>query len=195
MAGGVFASWPRSVDDRELDRLLASQQDAPLTYHEVGASLAELPAGYRHGRHGMDLGTSRRAFGLAVEALRGWETHRGAGITVRPVGAPIREGVSVAQRIRLGPLTSVACCRIVEVVDEADRFGFAYGTLPLHPERGEEAFVVTRGDGGGTRLEITAFSRPAHPLVRLAGPLGRLTQAAVTRRYLRGVADYVRADH
>ena len=36
----------------------------------------------------------------------------------------------------IGPLTAVAVCRIVAVVDEPDRYGFAYGTLPGHTERG-----------------------------------------------------------
>jgi uncharacterized protein (UPF0548 family) len=37
-----------------------------------------------------------------------------------------------------------APCRIVYVIDEPDRRGFAYGTLPGHPERGEEAFIISR---------------------------------------------------
>ena len=36
-------------------------------------------------------------------------------------------------------------CRIVYVIDEqgsSERYGFAYGTLPDHMERGEERFTV-----------------------------------------------------
>jgi uncharacterized protein (UPF0548 family) len=52
---------------------------------------------------------------------------------------------------------------------DPDRYGFAYGTLPAHPEEGEELFLVTRGGDDTVRFEITAFSRP-HDL-----GLGRLT--------------------
>ncbi len=41
---------------------------------------------------------------------------------------------------------------------------------------------------GTVSFEITAFSRPATSLARLAGPLGRQVQSAVTRRYLRALA-------
>ena len=36
--------------------------------------------------------------------------------------------------------------RVVYVIDEPLRKGFAYGTLPGHPETGEEAFIVEYRD-------------------------------------------------
>jgi uncharacterized protein (UPF0548 family) len=36
----------------------------------------------------------------------------------------------------------------------------------------------------GVRFEIDVFWKPVHPLVRLAGPVSRRVQAAMTRRYL-----------
>ncbi len=66
--------------------------------------------------------------------------------------------------------------------DEPDRCGFAYGTLPGHPESGEEAFLVLR-DEGTVRLRISAYSRPGKLTTRLAGPLGRRFQQLMTRRY------------
>jgi uncharacterized protein (UPF0548 family) len=66
----------------------------------------------------------------------------------------------------------------------------------IHPESGEEAFVVERGDpdgaAGAVRLVITAFSRPRHPLVRLAGPMARRQQARATEGYLDALAAHVR---
>jgi uncharacterized protein (UPF0548 family) len=95
---------------------------------------------------------------------------------------------------RLGPLLVVAPCRIVYTTATSSRFGFAYGTLPGHPERGEDAFHVVRHEDDTVTAEIVAFSRPADLPTRLAGPAARLIQKAVTRRYLRGIADYVRQD-
>ena len=60
------------------------------------------------------------------------------------------------------------------VTNQPDRQGFAYGTLPGHPECGEEAFIVEQHDDGAVTFAITAFSRPAtlqaKPLACRAGP-------------------------
>ena len=77
--------------------------------------------------------------------------------------------------------------RVVYVVDEPRRRGFAYGTLPGHPETGEEAFVVELQEGDEVTFTITAFSRPASRLARAAGPVGRRIQGWATNRYLRSV--------
>jgi uncharacterized protein (UPF0548 family) len=74
------------------------------------------------------------------------------------------------------------------VVDEPNRQGFAHGTLPGHPESGEEAFVVERADDDTVSLSVIAFSTPASDLAKLAGPLGRLAQRRMTVRYLRSLA-------
>jgi uncharacterized protein (UPF0548 family) len=81
----------------------------------------------------------------------------------------------------------MAPCRVVYRVDEADSQGFAYGTLPGHPERGEEAFIVQLRPDGDVRLVIRAFSRPASALARAGGPLTRKAQAVVTDRYVRAL--------
>ncbi len=60
-----------------------------------------------------------------------------------------------------GPVRITAPCRVVYTVNEPDRQGFACGTLPGHPECGEEAFLVERDDDGAVTFAITAFSRPA----------------------------------
>jgi uncharacterized protein (UPF0548 family) len=69
------------------------------------------------------------------------------------------------------------------VIDEPDRYGFAYGTLPVHPERGEEAFVVTR-DGGASRFDVHAISRPADPVSRFVPFVADRLQDRAVRRYL-----------
>jgi uncharacterized protein (UPF0548 family) len=83
----------------------------------------------------------------------------------------------------------------VSVTDDESRYGFAYGTLPGHPERGEEAFHVVRTGDGEVSFEVVAFSRPADRLARLGSPIARLIQTRVTRGYLDGVRSYVTAPH
>ena len=67
---------------------------------------------------------------------------------------------------------------------EPHRFGFTYGTLSVHPERGEESFVVSADDHGNVRIDIDGVSRPAHPLARLFPQLADHLQDLGVRRYL-----------
>jgi uncharacterized protein (UPF0548 family) len=97
----------------------------------------------------------------------------------------------VVLALPLGPLRAVAACRIVTLVDEQTRFGFAYGTLPLHPEQGEESFVIERDSLGTTWFRVAAFSRPSDLLARVGAPLSRAIQTRVTRSYLRAMVAFV----
>jgi uncharacterized protein (UPF0548 family) len=64
----------------------------------------------------------------------------------------------------------------VYTVNEHNRFGFAYGTLPHHVESGEELFQVRIDDKKQVWYEIQAFSRPRHWMARLAFPVARYYQ-------------------
>jgi uncharacterized protein (UPF0548 family) len=107
------------------------------------------------------------------------------------VAGPPQAGTDVALDAPLPFGWVTAMCRIVAVVDESDRFGFAYGTLPVHPERGEESFVVRRDDGRVT-FRVVAVSRPAHPLARAVPPVADRLQDVAVRRYLRAMTDIAR---
>lgn len=187
----------RRPSDARMSQILAEVGDASLTYADVTATAHpdDLPAGYHHVRAGTVLGRGERAFTAAVAGMRGWQLHRRQGFRVVPSDPPITVGTVVAVDVPLAALHVIATCRITWVVDEPDRFGFGYGTLPVHPESGEEAFVVERrtpGHGGDVTLAITAFSRPRHPLVRLGGPIARWQQARATQGYLDALAAHVR---
>ena len=91
-------------------------------------------------------------------------------------------------RLRMGFWPRRIPARVVYVVDEPRRRGFAYGTLPGHPERGEESFVVERLADDSVWLVIRAFSRPSGPLVWIGYPVARLLQAVYTARYERALA-------
>ncbi len=182
----------RRPDDKHLSHFLARQRTAPLTYPEVGATLADsLPDGYHHAHGTIDLGTGDDAWRRARVGIDTWAASTAAGITIRPADAPIEVSTTVAVLTRLGPVHVAAACRIVAVVDEPERYGFAYGTLPAHPEEGEELFLVTRADDGTVRFEITSFSRPHDLLTKLGGPVGRKVQQRATRRYLEGMRTFV----
>jgi uncharacterized protein (UPF0548 family) len=176
-----------------LEEIARRAQRSDVTYDSVGATLGgDLPAGFRHDRYEVVLPDRADAFERAVEGIRTWVAHRGAGLLVAPARPPTA-GDTVAVAAPIGPLTAVAVCRIVAVVDEPGRYGFAYGTLPGHPERGEEAFVVEQV-GDRAVFRITVFSEPAELVARLGGPVTRWVQRSTTRRYLEALAAFVAAD-
>ena len=165
----------------------------PLTYDEVGATLAgvDLPPGRHHQHHSVVLGHGGDVFVAAADGLRRWQPQRGSGFFVVPEDPPLAMGTDVAVMIPLGPVRALVPCRVVGVVDEEHRFGFAYGTLPGHPERGEESFVVVQEADGTVRFEVTAFSKPAGLVLKLAGPISNRVQEMAGRRYLRAMVDAV----
>ena len=73
---------------------------------------------------------------------------------------------------------SMNACRIVYVIDEhgsSEKYGFAYGTLSDHGERGEERFTVEFNSDQTVWYDLYAFSRPS-PLARLVHPYTRALQ-------------------
>ncbi len=156
-----------------------------LTYPEVGATRDDvLPAGYRHVTRRVEIGRGAALMARAGNALMTFEMLRRAGL--RPdVSAPrAAVGVAVTGHFGLGPLAIASPCRVVWSVEEKDRAGFGYGTLPGHPERGEEAFVLDRDAQDIVWFTVRAFSRPNRWFMRAAGPVAHLTQDMITRRYL-----------
>jgi uncharacterized protein (UPF0548 family) len=182
--------FTRSVDADRLREFLETARSSPLSYPEVGASLGSRPDGYHHDSYDVALGTGDAVYRRAIRGLEEWQTHRAAGVIVYPPDAPIENGTTVALALPAPGLHVLAACRIVAVVREADRFGFAYGTLAGHPEQGEEAFLIER-DGDTVRFTITAFSRPHALLARIGFPLARVIQRRVTRAYLTGLQAFV----
>jgi uncharacterized protein (UPF0548 family) len=179
----------RLVRRRHLSAMLARYGDADFTYEPVGATKAELPAGYAHTRRRVRIGTGAEAFDKACDALLSWDMHRRCGLEVAADG-PAEVGRTVVFGLGIGVLLVVPC-RVVYVVDESRRRGFAYGTLPDHPEQGEEAFVVTQYEDASVWFDITVYSRPGAALVRWAGPIAKVIQSRATTRYVKALASFV----
>jgi uncharacterized protein (UPF0548 family) len=173
----------------DLARLLAKAKAADLSYPEIGATKdARLPAGYRLDRYERNLSADETVFERAVEALRGWEAHVGAGVEIVPDDARVTVGATVLLVIKTAGFWAAAPCRVIYVVDEPNRFSLAYGTLPGHPEQGEAAMIVERDEVGGVVFRIVSFSRTVDPIARLGSPVTRLIQRRVTHRYVQALA-------
>ncbi|MGD9796008.1 MAG: DUF1990 family protein [Acidimicrobiia bacterium] len=169
---------------RALARLANASANDSLTYTPIGiCSSVDVPRGYRIDRWSTNLGDGKAVFDTATDAIRRWQPHRGAGLLVS-TDTPPSTGMIVAMAAPLPVGYIEAVCRVVLVVDEPDRFGFAYGTLPIHPEQGEESFMVTRHDDDTVTFDIVAVSRPRHLLARAVPPIARRLQHAAVNRYL-----------
>lgn len=161
------------------------------TYDEVGSTqYDETPEGYHRLEYRERLGAGDEVFQRAADALLTWRMHRGAGIPVTATDTPPQVGTDSLARLGPGMLirrlrTQVGLpvpCRVVWVVNEPDRIGFAYGTLEGHPEAGEESFLITR-DPDGIHATVRAYSRPATWYTHLAGPITRKAQHYAATRY------------
>jgi uncharacterized protein (UPF0548 family) len=179
--------------EERLAQVLADMRAATVTYAEVGATArsGDLPAGYHHVRATAELGHGDAVFEAAAHAVRTWRLHRGQGIRVLPDDPGLAAGTDVVLDVPLMGLHVIAACRVVWSVDDDDRVGFGYGTLPVHPESGEEAFVVERTPSGDVVVDIAAFSRPRHLLAKLGGPMARRQQRKATRGYVDALRDHV----
>lgn len=181
----------RSDDDGMPVRRLAEEQSAalraaPYTYAPVGVvEDSEIPRGFARLHRSRVL--QRRDFAGAAGELLSWQMHSRAGLKVQTADTPLRAGTVVLMRWGIGGTVWKIPCRVVRVIDEPHRQGFSYGTLPGHPEAGEERFLLVEHDDGRIVFTITAVSRPAALPARLARPLSRLAQLRMTQRYLKAM--------
>lgn len=170
------------MNDATLQRRYDAAVQADLTYDHVGSTIG--------GGTGRDrvIGHGPESFARASAGLRTWAAHRAIGAKVFPADSPIEEGRTVLVALGVGPLRLIAPTRIVVVINEPTRFGFAYGTLPGHPESGEESFMIEHCDDGSVVARIRVDAKPATLLTRVAGPVGRGLQQLAMLGYLRGLA-------
>ncbi len=155
-----------------------------VTYPEVGATReGPLPAGYRHLYHRVPLPAG--AFRTAGQAVTTWRMHRAAGFAVEAPAPRAAPGVTLRVGLGAGRLRLWVPCEVVWARDDDERIGFGYGTLPGHPECGEEAFEVSRDSDGSVWFTVRAFSRPGRWYTRAGGPIVPAFQLAYARRCAR----------
>ena len=162
--------------------------EAPLTYEAVDtARSGEVPAGFRGAHRSAVVGSGRADFERAAAAVLGWQAQRGAGLRVRATGPSSEPGTVVVLTAGLPRFGYDIPCRVVWGQTDGDERGFSYGTLPGHPESGEECFLVRLTGAGEVVYEIRVFFRLASPAARLAGPVSLLLQRAATARYVSAI--------
>ena len=166
--------------EKQIQTFLSAHQNSPFSYAEVGASRGSLPAGYTIDHNRIQLGLGAETFAQAKAALCRWEMFHFDWLQLCWPTVPVQTGSTVAVMVRAGGLWWLNPCRIVYVLAEegpVERFGFAYGTLPTHVERGEERFSVEWYQADDSVwYDILAFSRPNHFLAKMAYPYARTFQ-------------------
>ncbi|MEM8947511.1 MAG: DUF1990 domain-containing protein [Planctomycetota bacterium] len=173
----------------QLQRFLHSQQSLQYTHPAVGGTLTgEFPAGFDVNQSRVSLGYGEAVFNTACNLLGNWQMFPTDWTQVYPSCDKIRVGDVVVVAARAYQIWWLNACRVVYTIDESTpmrRFGFGYGTLPGHVECGEERFLI-EWDQHDNRVwyEIQSFSRPRHPLVRVAYPLARRLQRQFVRESL-----------
>jgi uncharacterized protein (UPF0548 family) len=163
----------------EIRAFVVGQRDEPFSYSPVGITRDPPSTGYNIDHNRMTLGIGSRSFAAATDAVRRWQMFNLGWVRLYRSDTPIEEGATVAVVISHLGFWSMNACRIVYVIEEGGRqprYGFAYGTLTDHGERGEERFTVEwNREDGSVSYDILAVSRPG-PLARLGYPYTRRLQ-------------------
>ena len=157
-----------------------------LSYAPIGIARARSVAGFRIDEATVVVGHGDADFARAVDALTAWKHMRLGWLEVIPREPSIDVGTTVLVMVRHVGMWSLNGCRVVYSVEESTgvytSFGFAYGTLTEHAERGEEIFEV-RFDrrSGDVVYRIRAASQPRALLAKFGSPLARHLQERFRR--------------
>lgn len=177
----VAISYPSAA---RLEEYLHRQASESLSYSEHGGTRYGFLSAYDNDEYAVRLGRGEAVWKKAKRALRNWKQFPEGWTRIYPEFIPLQRGEQIVIIIRLLGLWWINSTRIVYTIDQPNRFGFAYGTLPGHVEQGEELFVVEYHQNGEVYYRIRAFSKPGHWLVQLVYPLARWLQRRFSRQSL-----------
>ena len=170
--------------EQEVRVFLASQQDKPFSYSPAGITRNPPASGYNIDHNRMQLGSGLQCFSYARAAIQRWRMFDISWVHLFWTDTPIQIGSTVAVVVKHLGFWSLNACRIVYVVEESNeqqRYGFAYGTLPGHAERGEESFTVELNkQDGSVWYDILAVSKPG-PMAMLGYVYARRLQRRFAR--------------
>ena len=167
-------------------KFLTGAEAMSLSYAPIGIARARAVPGFRMDETTAVVGRGDADFAKANDALTAWRHMRLQWLEVFPPAAAIDAGTTVAILVRHFGVWSLNASRVVYSVEEStgasSSFGFAYGTLHDHAERGEEIFQVTlQRLTGDVVYSIRAASQPHALLAKLGAPAVRALQARFRR--------------
>lgn len=169
----------RKPSQQQIKAFTSAQQGEPFSYVPVGITRTPPASGYNIDHNRIQLGSGRQCFVAAAAAVRKWKMFDVGWVSLFRTDTPIEAGRTVAVVVKHLGFWSMNACRIVYMVEEsnhAERYGFAYGTLPAHAERGEERFTVEWDkQDDSVWYDVLAVSKPG-PLAMLGYPFARRLQ-------------------
>jgi uncharacterized protein (UPF0548 family) len=171
----VFFS--RKPGIKEIEELTALSRAQTHSYSEVGATRATPPVGYNIDHNRVVLGRGTETFRRAMTAIDEWRMFDMPWIELVPARPEAKEGETVAVVVKHFGFYSVNISRVVYRIEDEDRYGFAYGTLPCHSERGEERFMVEHDQTTDeVWYDVYAFSKPHALAAQIGYALSRRLQ-------------------
>ena len=170
----------RKPSDLQIRAFITAQQQSDYSYSPLGVTRdSSASSDYTVDHNRVQLGSGAQCFDAAVRAIRQWKMFDLGWVELFSDRTPIEKGSTVAVVVRHLGFWSMNACRIVYVVEEhgrLERYGFAYGTLAEHAERGEERFMVEWDhNDDGVWYDLLAFSKPG-AMARLGYPYTRRMQ-------------------
>jgi uncharacterized protein (UPF0548 family) len=159
---------------------------------EGGLQVGKVPRGFAHDVSRSRIGEGERQFEAARQAFRRWLQFDLGWVRVANPEVPIETGQIVAVEVKSLGLWSLNLSRIMETVDQEDRFGFIYATTELHVEEGEECFLLRIDrNTGSVSYRLEAISRPRDLFARAGYPITRHFQHRFARDSQRRVYEAV----
>jgi len=167
--------------DQTVRELIERQRDCSFTYDDVGEPNRTPPLNFTVDHNRVEIGRGEKPFQTAIDALKNWKQFDLGWVSIVPAGVKLEVGATVAVKVHALGTWSLNAARVIYLIEEPRKFGFAYGTLADHVESGEERFSVEWLADNSVWYDIFAFSRPRHPLVKINLPLARMLQKRFAR--------------
>ncbi|MEM9987027.1 MAG: DUF1990 domain-containing protein, partial [Bacteroidota bacterium] len=119
----------QAPDNEQLEQLSGSYTAFPLSYSHEGMTKTEEspPRGYRRDDYQIRLGEGEACFLKAKDLIRNWTMFDLSWVRLHYWEKGQRPGQEVTVCFHLLGSWWTSPCRVVYLVDEAKRFGFAYG--------------------------------------------------------------------
>jgi uncharacterized protein (UPF0548 family) len=165
--------------DQDIAEYLEAHRQLQFTYPEQGMTRQDVPqVGYVRDHNRVHLGTGSSLYMESKAALRRWQQFELGWVRVRTNNAPLKPDETVCLQVHFAFLWKLFACTSSPI----KKFGFAYGTLPGHPESGEERFLIEWNSiDDSVWYDILAYSQPGNFAVALGYPFSRLMQKRFAR--------------
>eukprot|EP01114_Cavostelium_apophysatum_P014721 TRINITY_DN3884_c0_g1_i2.p1 TRINITY_DN3884_c0_g1~~TRINITY_DN3884_c0_g1_i2.p1 ORF type:complete len:233 (-),score=27.01 TRINITY_DN3884_c0_g1_i2:24-722(-) len=214
-----MALFVKKPTEAQISEFLEDQRDSKLNYSFSKATLDhhsrdEFTRDERFklfdiDQHRIKLGSGEQVFRKAVEGLRSWKQFSLDWVELHHPDTPIAVGSNVAIFARTAGVWTASACRIVYVVDDISndplasqmamqpasnvkRYGFAYGSLDKHVEKGEERFLIEWNTvTNDVTFDILAFSQPGAWFTKLGYPVARWVQDTFAKAALDAMKAWV----